>query len=200
MADDTHLIEQATGDSTLLHRGFLELRRDAVRLPDGSTSTREYVRHEGAVAIVPVLDDGQVVLVRQFRYPVGAVLLELPAGKVDIGETPWASAQRELQEETGFRARQWAYGGEVINAAAYSSERIHVWLARDLVPGPQRLDEGEFLEVATMTAEELERLSAAGLLPDAKTVFGLNRLRQWRVGAWLPQWRSGEAAAAADWP
>src|SRR5687767_8740921 len=132
---DPHLFERQVG-STLLHKGFIELRRDDVQLPDGSQATREYVRHSGAVAVIALLDndahtrpDPGLVLVRQYRYPVAKVLLELPAGKLDIGEAQLACAMRELQEETGYTAAEWAYGGEIHNAAAYSTESIWLWFA-----------------------------------------------------------------------
>ena len=117
----------------------------ATRLPDGSSATREFIRHGGAVAVVPLLDEGpdpRLVLVRQYRYPTAKVLLEIPAGKRDPGEDQLVCAQRELREETGYVAREWAYGGEIHNAAAYSSESIWIWFARGLVPGPARPDSG----------------------------------------------------------
>ena len=137
-AQDGHLIERRTGGVTLLSGGFLEVRRDDVLLPDGSAATREFVQHPGAVAVIPVLEDGRLVLVRQHRYPVAKVLLELPAGKLDQGESQIACAMRELKEETGYEAQEWAYGGEIHNAAAYSTESIWIWLARGLVAGAQR--------------------------------------------------------------
>ena len=115
---DAHLVERRIDGTTLLSGGFLEVRRDNVLLPDGSKATREYVQHPGAVAIIPVLDDGRLVLVRQYRYPLQKVLLEWPAGKLERGEEQLACARRELQEETGFVAREWAYAGEIHNAAA----------------------------------------------------------------------------------
>jgi len=196
VADDAHLIEAATGDSQLLHRGFLELRRDTVRLPDGSTATREFVRHGGAVAVVPLLEDGpglRLVLVRQFRYPLAKVLLEFPAGRLEAGEAQLACAMRELQEETGYVAREWAYGGEIHNAAAYSSESIWLWFARGLVPGPVRLDVGEFVETVTLTQSELEFLADCGDLPDVKTQIGLGWLQRWQAGHRSLAWHSAPA-------
>lgn len=192
--DDPHLVERRLG-STLLHTGFLELRRDDVRLPDGSSATREYVRHSGAVAVIALLDDGSLVLVRQYRYPVAKVLLELPAGKLDPGESQLACAVRELQEETGYTAAWWAYGGEIHNAAAYSSESIWLWFARGLQAGPPQPDHGEFIETVLLPEEVLQALACGGGLPDVKTQIG---------AAWLLQWRSGRRGlqwhAAADHP
>jgi len=179
LADDSHLIEKRLGGRTLLSGGFLEVHKDEVSLPDGSRATREYIRHGGAVAVVPLLDDGpdpRLVLVRQYRYPTGKVLLEIPAGKLDVGETQLACAQRELREETGYVAREWAFGGEIHNAAAYSSESIWIWLARDLVPGPARPDSGEFVETVTMTLGELAAVHDRGELPDVKTQLALHWL------------------------
>jgi ADP-ribose pyrophosphatase len=181
--DDGHLREHRLGGEVLKEGGFLELRRDLVRLPDGGQATREYIQHGGAVAVIPLLDDGRIVLVRQFRYPVGKVLLELPAGKLDAGESLLACGQRELLEETGYRAAAWAFAGSIHNAAAYSSESIHLWFARGLQAGAQRLDEGEFVEA------ELDALASRGQLPDVKTLIGLQWLQRWRAGAWPLQWQ-----------
>ena len=189
MKDDEHLVERRIGGQTLLKGNFLHVRRDDVALPDGSQATREYVVHPGAVAVIPVLDDGRIVLVRQHRYPVGKVLLELPAGKLDAGESTLACAQRELLEETGYAAREWAYAGEIHNAAAYSTESIWLYFARGLVPGAQQLDSGEFVEVVKFSVDELDAIAAAGGLPDVKTLIGLQWLQRWRAGAWPLDWR-----------
>ena len=187
---DAHLFERRTGSQTL-HRGnFLELRRDDVGLPDGSHATREYVVHPGAVAVVPLLDDGRLVLERQYRYPVGRVLLEFPAGKIDPGEPTFGCAVRELREETGYSAREWARAGVIHNAPAYSTEGIEIWFARGLTPGAQRLDAGEFLELVLMTEGELDALAASGELTDVKTLIGLMWLQKWRTGAWPLSWRA----------
>ena len=179
---EPHLFEQGLGGQTLLSGGFLHVCRDDVRLPDGSLATREYIRHPGAVAVVPLLDDGRVVMVRQYRYPLAKVLLELPAGKRDLHESTLACAQRELQEETGYTAAEWAYGGELNNAAAYSTESIWIWFARGLTAGPPRPDAGEFVETVAMLPQELLALDAADQLPDAKTLIGLHWLSQRLAG------------------
>ncbi len=177
------------GSELLLQGGFLQVRRDRVTLPDRTQATREYVVHPGAVAIVPLLDDGRILLERQYRYPLQQVLLEVPAGKVDAGETPAAAAVRELREETGYEAREWAFAGNLHNAAAYSSEVIGLWFARGLQAGPQRLDEGEFIELLPMTVEALDALAASGTLTDAKTLMALLWLQRWQSGAWPLEWR-----------
>lgn len=154
-ADDRHLREDCV-TSTQVYRGhFLDVRRDTVRLPDGGEAAREYIVHPGAVMIVPLLDDGRLVVERQFRYPLHRAFIEFPAGKLDAGEPVLHCAVRELAEETGYRAREWARAGLLHNAIAYSDEGIEVWFARGLVAGERHLDAGEFLDVSTVTLEEL---------------------------------------------
>ncbi len=187
--DDRHLVERPLASQVLLEGGFLHVRRDTVALPDGQQATREYVRHPGAVAVVPLLDDGRLLLERQYRHPLGQVILEFPAGKIDPGEDTLACAVRELAEETGHTAREWAFACRLHNAAAYSTEAIELWFARGLQAGPQRLDAGEFIELVTHTEDELQALAARGELTDAKTLIGLLWLRQWRSGAWPLDWR-----------
>jgi len=187
--DDAHLVERRLGSQTLLQGGFLHVCRDTVALPDGGQATREFVRHPGAVTVVPMLDDGRIVLARQFRYAVGQVMLELPAGKIDPGEPTWRCAERELQEETGYVAREWACAGRIHNAAAYSDEFIELWFARGLSAGDQRLDDGEFIEVVRLTADELDTLAGSGELTDAKTLIGLLWWQRWRAGAWVLPWQ-----------
>ncbi len=188
-ADDDHLVERPL-DSQQVYRGhFLDVRRDQVSLPDGRTAHREYIRHPGAVMVVPLLDDGGLVMERQFRYPMARVMLEFPAGKLDAGEDPRVCGQRELLEETGYRAAEWAYAGVLHNAIAYSDEGIHIFFARGLSRGVQQLDEGEFLEVVTRTPQQLDQLAAAGELTDAKTLIGLLWLQRWQQGAWPLDWQ-----------
>lgn len=187
--------EHGQGGRVLARGSFLEVRRDDVRLPDGASATREYVVHPGAVMIVPLLDDGRLVLERQFRYPVARVLLEFPAGKIDAGEATLACAQRELLEETGYRAREWACAGVLHNAPAYSTEGIEIWFARGLSAGDRRLDDGEFIELCLLTEGELERRAAAGELSDMKTLMGLMWLQKWRAGLWPLQWVGADRAS-----
>ncbi len=196
---DAHLRETGLAGETLLSGGFLKVCRDTVRLPDGSTATREYIRHPGAVAVIPLLGDGAdptVVLVRQHRYPIDRVLLEWPAGKRDAGEATIACARRELLEETGFTAREWAWAGWIHNAAAYSSEGIALWFARSLVPGPARPDAGEFVETVTMPLSALAALDARGELTDVKTLVGLHWLQAALTGH--REWSWASEAEASD--
>ena len=186
---DEHLVERRLRSESVYDGHFLKVRRDEVRLPDGRTAFREHVVHPGAVMIVPIADDGQLVVERQHRYPLDHVLLEFPAGKLDPDETGLRCAQRELREETGYTAREWAYAGVLHNAPAYSNEFIEIWFARGLVAGAQQLDEGEHLEVLTMPEAALFAQSASGELTDAKTMVALLKLQQWRAGQWEPAWQ-----------
>lgn len=183
------LIEATVASEELLHGKFLRVYRDTVRLPDGSHATREYVKRPGAVVVIPLLDDGRVVLERQYRYPVGQVMIEFPAGKLDAGEDPLVCGQRELLEETGYTARQWARAGAMHLAIAYSDEVIHIYFARGLTLGQRRLDEGEFLDVFTATPAELLDWSRTGALTDAKTLTCLVWLQNVLSGAWTLDWQ-----------
>ncbi len=190
---DEHLIERRIAGDEVYSGHFLKVQRDRVQLPDGRESAREYIRHPGAVMIVPLLDDGRLLLERQYRYPMGRVMLEFPAGKLDAGEDLLACAQRELSEETGYHATEWAYAGVLHNAIAYSDEGIHIFFARGLTQGAQHLDEGEFLELVTHTEAELDQLARQGELTDAKTLIALLWLQRWRAGAWPLDWQAGKA-------
>lgn len=192
---DAHLLERGTASVQLLS-GYLNVFKDTVALPDGSTATREFIRHGGAVAVIPILDDGRCVLVRQFRYPLGKVLLEWPAGKLEAGESTLHCAVRELLEETGYTAAEWAYGGEIHNAAAYSSESIWLWFARGLQAGPARPDVGEFVETVTLDLPALQALADEDQLPDVKTQIGLAWLQRWQAGQRALHWLSADEAAA----
>ena len=138
--------------------------------------------------VVPLLDDGRLLMERQYRYPLGRVILEFPAGKLDPGESVARCAQRELAEETGYTAAEWARACVVHNACAYSTEGIEIWFARGLRPGPRRLDQGELINLCTLTEAELDALAARGELTDVKTLIGLQWLQKWRSGAWTLDW------------
>jgi len=178
-------LEETRIDSELAYDGsFLKVRRDSVRLPDGATTHREYIVHPGAVVILPLLDDGTVLLERQFRYPMGRVFIEFPAGKIDPGEDPLACARRELQEETGYTATDWQFIATIHNAIAYSDEHLELYVARGLTAGPAKLDDGEFLETFSVTVPELLAMVRSGQVTDVKTVIGAFWLEKLAAGAW----------------
>lgn len=187
--DDAHLRESRIDSEQVFRGRLLDVRRDQVRLPNGRTAIREYIVHPGAVMVVPMLDDGRLVVERQFRYPLSRVMLEFPAGKLDAGEPVLQCAIRELAEETGYRAAEWARAGILHNAIAYSDEGIEVWFARGLTPGAQGLDDGEFLDVETMTPDELLAAVERGEVTDAKTLTGLLWLQNWQAGRWTLHWQ-----------
>lgn len=192
MSDD-HLIEHRVGQEELLKGNFLHAFRDTVRLPDQSLATREYVVHPGAVMVIPLLDtaDGlRLVLERQYRYPVGQVMIEFPAGKLDPGEDPFLCAQRELMEETGYTARHWARAGVLHPVIAYSTEVIDIWFAKDLTQGERQLDAEEFLDVFTTTPAQLMAWCRDGLVTDAKTLTGALWLQNFLTGDWPLNWTS----------
>jgi ADP-ribose pyrophosphatase len=186
---DEHLREHPLDSEQVFKGKLLDVRRDSVRLPDGSTATREYIKHSGAVLVVPILDDGSLVVERQYRYPLAKVMLEFPAGKIDPGESTLTCAVRELSEETGYTAAEWARAGLLNNAIAYSNEGIEIWFARGLTRGAQELDAGEFLDVHTATFDELMAMSQRGGITDAKTLIALLWLQNWQSGRWTLDWR-----------
>ena len=183
---DSHLRETRI-DGELAYDGhFLKVSRDRIRLPDGSESKREFIRHPGAVVILPLLADGRVLLERQFRYPNDRVFIEFPAGKIDPGEDPLACAKRELEEETGYTATDWHFVCTIHNAIAYSDEHLDIFLARDLTEGEAKLDEGEFLELFTATVPELLEMVRKGEITDVKTIIGSFWLEKYAAGTWTP--------------
>lgn len=173
MEEKKDLTERLVSGGEVYSGVLLKVRRDVVRLPDGSEAVREYIRHPGAVLILPLLEDGQVALVRQFRYPHGRHFLELPAGKLDPGEAHLETAKRELLEETGYVAAQWRRLGLIHTSIAYTDEGIELWLAQGLEKREARLDAGEFLEPLTLPFDEAVAMVRDGQITDAKTVAAL---------------------------
>ena len=187
---DDHLIEYTVDHVELLKGHFLHAFRDTVRLPSGDTASREFVIHPGAVMIIAMRDDGRLVMERQYRYPVKQVMIEFPAGKLDPNEDHWVCAQRELLEETGYRATEWAHAGVLHPVISYYTEFIDIWFARGLTQGERQLDPGEFLDVFDAGLDELLSWSRDGQLTDAKTLTGLLWLQNHLSGAWPLEWKS----------
>lgn len=192
---DTVGLQELKLHSTELFKGkFLHAFRDDVSLPSGAQATREYVVHPGAVMVVPLIErpDGRIELVleRQYRYPVKQVMIEFPAGKLDPNETCFQCAVRELREETGFTADRWARAGVMHPVIAYSTEFIDIWFAKGLTLGPRQLDDGEFLDVFTLSPADFFQHCLHGLITDGKTLAAGLWLQNVLTGAWPLVWQA----------
>ena len=181
----TDLSETEIASETVYQGKLLRVKCDSVSLHDGKPATREYVEHNGAVMVIPVLDSGELVMERQYRYVLRRHCLEFPAGKIDPGEEPLATGRRELLEETGYVAGEWTYLATIHPTVAYSTERILVYLARGLRHQGRNLDAGEFLEVLNLPPGELLELVRTGEITDVKTVIGVFWLEKLLRGEWL---------------
>ena len=160
--------------SALAYDGnFLKIRKDHARMPDGSISTREYINHPGAVAILAILDNGKLIMERQFRYAPQREFVEIPAGKIDPCEDILLTAQRELLEETGYVAKEWTHITTAWPCIGYADERLEYFIARDLTHQGSQLDEGEFLEVFELDVDEAIDWVRLGKITDSKTIVGL---------------------------
>jgi ADP-ribose pyrophosphatase len=207
LAELKALGEVRLGSEQVLAGGFLQVWRDQVRVADGGTAQREYIKHPGAVVVVALLEGAQpeAVLVRQYRYPLERVMWEFPAGKIDDAEQPstpglaardalhpgvWRCALRELAEETGYRATHWAHAGVMHNAIAYSDEVIHICFAKGLAAGALALDEGEFIATHRRSLDAMLADLREGWLTDAKTITALAWWQQLAAGQWQPQWHA----------
>lgn len=172
-------------NSALVYSGkLLHVRRDEVRLPDGNTSVREYIKHPGAVVIIPITENGDIILERQHRYPLHRDFIELPAGKIDPGEETLMCAQRELREETGYSAQTWKYVTTVYPCIGYTDERLVYYLARDLTFSACQRDEDEFLEIFQLPFEQALDMVKGGEICEVKTVVGLFWLEKILKGEW----------------
>ena len=170
--EDSDLIETYLDGETVYRGSFFNVEKDRVCLPNGAIATREYIRHPGAVVILPLFDDGTVLLERQFRFPVNRIFLEFPAGKIDKGEDTLDSAKRELKEETGYSASNWQYVTTIHNAIGYSDEQLIVYLAKDLQAGSARPDEEELVQTFRTPVSQLLEWVKNGTITDVKTVIG----------------------------
>lgn len=165
--------EHVLATKKLFEGKIINLRVDTVILPNGREATREVVEHPGAVAIVPILEDGRILLVRQYRHAVGQMMLEIPAGKLDKGELPEECALRELEEEAGYKAGKLRKLVSIYTAPGFSDEIIHLYVADNLVPTSQRLDEDEFLHIEVHGKEEIRNLISKGHICDGKSIAAL---------------------------
>lgn len=167
------LKERKLASTQIFDGTLLNVWRDEVQLPDNRTSFREYIKHPGAVVLLPVLPDGRLLTIRQFRYPMGRDFIELPAGKLDPGETPLETGHRELLEETGYRAGKLEELAMIHPCIGYSNENMWLYLARDLEEATAAPDHDEFLEVIPMTLDEALDGVWSGQITDVKTVIGI---------------------------
>ena len=168
--DESKLIETKIKSEDIFCGKIMTVQLDTVRLPNGKEATRELLRHKGAVCILPLTDNGEVIVERQFRYPLNTVLLEIPAGKLDfVGEDPLEAAKRELREETGAIAGKMTYMGEYVGSPAMLDEKIHMYLAEDLTFGECDYDEDEFMSIGKIPLDELVEMILKGEVPDGKT-------------------------------
>lgn len=167
------LTEHCIHSDVLAQGDMLTVKRDEVRLANGNTSHREYVTHPGAVVIVPILANGNIVLERQFRYPLHQVFIELPAGKIDSDEDVLNTGQRELLEETGYSATDWLKLGIQHPCIGYSNEVIHIYLAQNLSLGKHKRDEDELLELFDLSMDDCLRMIVRGEITDSKTIVAL---------------------------
>jgi len=170
MEDFKNLTEVKTDSQEIFDGVILHLFKDTVELPNGNSATREVIRHIGAVGVIPVTDDGKVIVERQFRYPLDSVITEIPAGKLDsFTEDRLSAAKRELEEETGYTAKEWISMGDYYPTPAYCDERITLYLARGLELGQRHLDEDEFLNFEFVPLADLVADVMSGRITDGKT-------------------------------
>jgi ADP-ribose pyrophosphatase len=157
----------------IYHGKIINLQVDSVRLESGRTVIREVVRHPGGVVAIPVLDDGRLLLVRQFRFPLQKFILELPAGKLDSNQPPLETIMREVEEESGYRAGSMAYQFSFYTTPGISDEIIHLFVATHLTPVPQRLEEGEHITVEAYSMDQCLEMIRTREIADGKTILGL---------------------------
>lgn len=184
---DSDFTEEGLFSETVFSGKLLVVKKDIVAFPDGRKASREYIIHPGAAAIVPLLEGERLLLVRQYRYPIRTVTLEIPAGKIDGEESPLACARRELQEETGYIANAWSYLSLTHPTVGYSTEVIHLFLAEDLEAAEEQLLDDEWTEPVVMSLDQALSKIKEGIITDAKTIFGVLWAEKISEGLWEPK-------------
>jgi ADP-ribose pyrophosphatase len=169
----TELKESTVSSETVYDGTFLDVRKDIVNLPDGNTSTREWINHPGAACIIPIMSDGKLALIKQYRYPVQSTMIELPAGKLDIGEKPEVCAIRELEEEIGYLADKLTFVTKIHPAIGFANEEMWIFLAENLVKSQKNTDHDEFVELMPTSIEDAIRMVWNGAITDVKTIIGV---------------------------
>ncbi|WP_405744697.1 NUDIX domain-containing protein [Anaerovibrio slackiae] len=178
MGKDADLIEEKVSSEDVFDGNLLHVKKDTVRLPNGNIAYREWIKHPGASAVVPVTPEGRLIFVRQYRYPIQQVTLEIPAGKLDAeGEDPLDCARRELSEETGYQAEKYTFLTKLATTVGFSNEFIYIYAAEGLTAGRQHPDEDEFINVCTLTMDEAMAKIRSGEICDAKSVTAVLLLR-----------------------
>lgn len=178
MGKDADLIEEKVSSEDVFDGNLLHVKKDTVRLPNGNIAYREWIKHPGASAVVPVTPEGRLIFVRQYRYPIQQVTLEIPAGKLDAeGEDPLDCAKRELSEETGYQAEKYTFLTKLATTVGFSNEFIYIYAAEGLTAGRQHPDEDEFINVCTLTMDEAMAKIRSGEICDAKSITAVLLLR-----------------------
>lgn len=167
------MIEKTIDSKVVFNGKLIDLKVDTVKLPDGNPSGREVVVHPGAAVVAALTEQGEILLIRQFRYPVGEILWELPAGKLEKDEDPLECAKRELAEETGFGAREWRCLSDFFTTPGFSNEVLYLYLATDLYPDPREADSEEFIELFKIPYTQAVSMVTSGEVKDAKTIIGI---------------------------
>lgn len=178
MNDDAGLIEEKVSSEKIYDGCLLHVRKDTVKLPNGDLAPREWIEHPGAASVIPLTDDGKVILVRQYRYPVGQVTVEIPAGKLDkAGEDPFECAKRELSEETGYTAKEYKYLTKIATTVGFSNEIIYLYAAKGLAAGEQHTDDDEFINLQIVTLDEAVDMVRTGKIIDGKSMVSILMLK-----------------------
>lgn len=178
MNDDKDLIETTVEETSVFDGVLLHVKKDTVKLPNGDLAPREWIKHPGAASVIPVTEDGKVIMVRQYRYPVRQVTVEVPAGKLDVaGEDPMECAVRELSEETGYTAKEYKFLAKIATTVGFSNEYIYLYAAKGLVAGKQHTDEDEFINLQTIPLDEAVEMVRNGKIIDAKSMISILMLK-----------------------